>query len=580
MRRRKRDNVRTEVPTAASVEGDVGSARTRLVALLIILVVGAGLRLVWFGTSPPGLNQDESAEAWNAWTILHTGKDQTGRSWPVLYSRCHGSNRSTLFMYILMPFEMVMGLSPLVNRAPSPILGVLTILVVYGVGRRLFGPWTGLVAASILALNPWHIQLSRWGHQVILCPLLAAAGVWALHWMGLGLNGREARPSVVRASVAGVIWGLATWAYPSSRIFAVMCFAGIVVVTWRAWWEYARARRGALALGCLVGAGLCFLGPMAYYHIRHPEIMSVRLEHSAVFAPDDPVATKMGKALERYPGHFGIDFLFHKGDHYVIQSPPGVGQFHWYMLPAMVIGLIVVVVGARSSRASRVLLMWLLAYPLGDCVSQHVSMHALRSSPGLCGLVLLGSVGAVSAFRWLWRREYRIAVMVSVVGAVAAIGLNARFWHTFFGEYNELPRVYHLGYHVDLLEACDWLKPRLDDYEAVLCTTQAMNLPYSVALVGLSYEPGRWFAGPREVRTQGQWDVYTRFGRVFFLYGPERRGEPTSWQTELRRLKGNNKPDRVLFIIRPTKGRPPGKLVHQVIGPEGAPVLMLYEATL
>ena len=203
-------------------------------------------------------------------------------------------------------------------------------------------------------------------HQVILCPLLAVAGVWGLLWMGLGIDGSRPRPRLGRAIVAGLLWGISTWAYPASRIFAAASFVGIGIVAWRAWVDYIRAPRGLRAFAGMVVAGGCLLGPMAYYHVRHPEIMSVRLQHSAVYKPDDAPATKLWKIAGRYPGHFGPDFLFVNGDHYEIQSPPGFGQFHWYMLPMMVLGLVVAVPRARSSWAARVLLVWLAAYPLGN----------------------------------------------------------------------------------------------------------------------------------------------------------------------------------------------------------------------
>jgi hypothetical protein len=53
--------------------------------LLAILAVAAVLRIAWLTSAPPGLNQDEAVNAWNAWCLLKTGKDQTGASWPLMY---------------------------------------------------------------------------------------------------------------------------------------------------------------------------------------------------------------------------------------------------------------------------------------------------------------------------------------------------------------------------------------------------------------------------------------------------------------------------------------------------------------
>ena len=55
--------------------------------LLAILLVGGALRLWRLGESPPGLNVDEAANAWNAYCLLKTGIDQYGVSWPIFCAR-------------------------------------------------------------------------------------------------------------------------------------------------------------------------------------------------------------------------------------------------------------------------------------------------------------------------------------------------------------------------------------------------------------------------------------------------------------------------------------------------------------
>ncbi|MBI5865790.1 MAG: hypothetical protein HZB38_15060, partial [Planctomycetes bacterium] len=46
--------------------------------LVAILLLAAALRLAGLTTVPPGLNQDEAANAWNAWCLLKSGHDQHG----------------------------------------------------------------------------------------------------------------------------------------------------------------------------------------------------------------------------------------------------------------------------------------------------------------------------------------------------------------------------------------------------------------------------------------------------------------------------------------------------------------------
>jgi 4-amino-4-deoxy-L-arabinose transferase-like glycosyltransferase len=134
--------------------------------LICITLLGAGLRLYNLRQSPPGFNQDEAANAWNAWCLLKTGKDQHGVSWPIFYTKSLGGNSSTLFIYAIIPFQAIGGLNIVTTRLPGAVGGIITILLIYYVGRRLFNEATGLWAALLLTLNPWHLQQSRWADSL------------------------------------------------------------------------------------------------------------------------------------------------------------------------------------------------------------------------------------------------------------------------------------------------------------------------------------------------------------------------------------------------------------------------------
>jgi 4-amino-4-deoxy-L-arabinose transferase-like glycosyltransferase len=57
------------------------------------------------------------------------------------------------------------GVDDWTGRAFSAVFGVATVAVVYVLGRRLYGPGTGLIAALVLALMPYHVIVTR---QVLL----------------------------------------------------------------------------------------------------------------------------------------------------------------------------------------------------------------------------------------------------------------------------------------------------------------------------------------------------------------------------------------------------------------------------
>ncbi|NIO20371.1 MAG: phospholipid carrier-dependent glycosyltransferase [Candidatus Aenigmarchaeota archaeon] len=66
------------------------------------------------------------------------------------------AQRPPLQPLILIPFFALFGISEFVARSVSAIFGVLSIVVVYFLGKRLYNREVGLYSSFILAVNPMH----------------------------------------------------------------------------------------------------------------------------------------------------------------------------------------------------------------------------------------------------------------------------------------------------------------------------------------------------------------------------------------------------------------------------------------
>jgi len=546
--------------------------RSATIILLLILLLAAFLRLFKLGQSPPGLNQDEAVNAWNAYCLLKTGTDQTGVSWPLLYTRALGGNNSTLYIYFMIPFQAVGGLNIFTTRLPGAVSGIFTVLLIYFVGKRLFDRQVGLMAALLLALNPWHLQQSRWGHEATLCPLLGIAPLAMLLWANFPISdNKTGAPRPILAALAGAVAGIGCYGYHSIRIYMPVFLLTIVLLTMPEWWRCLKTRRGVLAIAAFIFGFAVTFGPLAWQHIFYPEGISRHgITHRALgnFFLDAPFATAVRNILTRYVHHFGPEFLFIRGDYRSFQSPPGCGQFHWYMLPLMLAGLMFVLRFFKSSASVRVLLAFVIAYPVGDSLFWLGGLSAIRSAPGLCSLVLLSAAGAVAGTRWLWSHKRNLALVAAAAFLTAVIVLNVRYFHRFYVEYNRQAWIYHF-FHTDLVEACKWLKPRLNDVDAVFCTTELMNHPYVITLVTLGYDPQQWFTDPREFKTIDQWDYCYRYGKMYFMYD-------NSLPPAFFALQKSSPPARIFLIVRP--GGPNLKEpIHRIIGPYGSDALWICE---
>ncbi|MBU0641328.1 MAG: glycosyltransferase family 39 protein [Planctomycetes bacterium] len=565
-------------PPVAPPQSPAGRKYTLLLGVVLLLALG--LRLPGLTQAPPGLNQDEATNAWNAWCLLKCGRDQAGAAWPIFYTHGLGGNRSTLYLYALLPFQLCGGLNVWTTRLPAAIGGVLTVLLLYWCAARLYDRPTALLAAALLTLSPWHIQLSRLGHEASLGPLLVGLSLAALLWAGFPLRDGGVRPVAWRALLAGLLVGVSCYGYPAVRLFLPPFLALCFLATWRAWSGLLRERRAAIALlALLVGVGVTF-GPLAYQHIAHPEQIAKRADSLWLWDTADSPGQRVQKVAGRYLAHFGPGFLFLDGDHYEILSPRGFGVVQWYMLPLLLAGLVEMVRRVPQSAAARVGLCWLLAYPAGDCLhrhllyaaadgTEHMSLHMLRSAPGLGALTLAGALGAVVVGRVLWRRWRAGAQAVMVLFGCATLILAGRFCVYFFGEHNRQP-VVRQDFHADLVEACEWLRPRVADADAIFVTTRNVNMPYIVTLVTMRHDPRRWFDEPREMRTFDGFDYFFRVGKFHFLYDSSRLAA-------LDGLLKNDKRDRVYFIVRPGESRLRDP-IHTIYTPAGEPSLLVFTA--
>lgn len=148
-----------------------------LIRIVSLIAISAGVvaRVLHFGSIPPGLNQDEAATGYEAWSLLHYGIDRNGLSWPVhLIAFGNGGNAS--FPYMAMPF-VSFGLTPFTARLPMLVSALASLPLVWFISRKLFDEKAAWTATSVVALSPWHIMLSRWALDCNVLPFLFLCGL-------------------------------------------------------------------------------------------------------------------------------------------------------------------------------------------------------------------------------------------------------------------------------------------------------------------------------------------------------------------------------------------------------------------
>src|SRR3989338_7000054 len=156
------------------------------ISFMLILVLAFILRFYKLGLNPPSLDWDENSNAYNAYSILKTAKDQYGNFLP-LTTRSFDDYKPPLYMYLNVPTVAIFGLTPFAARLPSAIFGFLTIPVTYYLskklleGKKIVDPENfALTSAFLLAISPWHVHFSRVGFEANVGLFFAEASIAAI----------------------------------------------------------------------------------------------------------------------------------------------------------------------------------------------------------------------------------------------------------------------------------------------------------------------------------------------------------------------------------------------------------------
>jgi len=102
-----------------------------------------------------------------------------------------------LYYYVMVPFLAMTYPEPTGPAYAIAVMGILTVVLVYVIGKRMIGEGPALIASALYAISPQTIQLSRFSWQPNPAPLVALVMMWcmyrALHtknvWWWVGVAG-------------------------------------------------------------------------------------------------------------------------------------------------------------------------------------------------------------------------------------------------------------------------------------------------------------------------------------------------------------------------------------------------------
>ncbi|MEI6532700.1 MAG: hypothetical protein WCO06_02580 [Candidatus Roizmanbacteria bacterium] len=192
------------------------------ISLILITILSVFLNIYKKDISPPGFNADEASFAYNAYSILKTGRDEYGTFMP-LRLKSFGDYKMPLYSYLSVPFIALFGLNETGARALNTFLACLFPLAVFALSYELFknkyiGILSSLFTSTALGL---HI-LGRHAHESYLATLLIIiSSLFFIRYL------KTYSYTTLAYFLISLL--LSLFAYQSSRIYAFAFFILLVI---------------------------------------------------------------------------------------------------------------------------------------------------------------------------------------------------------------------------------------------------------------------------------------------------------------------------------------------------------------
>src|SRR3990167_1390640 len=193
--------------------------------LLFIILTSVILRFWQLGNVPHSPDWDEAALGWTSYSIIETGKDEYGKSFPVIL-RSFDDYKPALYVYLVAPFIKILDLNLLAVRLPSAIFGVIAVIGTFYLVKELFEKFKyrehlALLSSFLLAISPWHIQFSRIAFEA---QIGLSMNILAVLFFLKGLKNKFfLLPSVIFAV-------LSIYVYQSEKVYLPILFAALGLI--------------------------------------------------------------------------------------------------------------------------------------------------------------------------------------------------------------------------------------------------------------------------------------------------------------------------------------------------------------
>lgn len=341
-----------------SLQNSVSMKNKNIILLVLIIVLSFFVRTWKVSSVPPGLGNDEISIAYDAYSLINTGRDSTGAYLPLSF-KSHDNYKAPLYAYLAAPVIKVLGNNEFAVRFPSILFGTLTVLGIYFLIKELTSnnKWAFL-GAFLLAITPWHVYTSRIALESNLALCLVTFGTYFF------LKGIK---SPKYLSLSAFVFSLSLYTYQTEMIFTPLLLITLSLIYFKKIKTKNIITLWAIFLGLLIPFFInifFFRGEnrAANVFLLNDFILQGKL--SGVVNPFLKIFIVASFVLDKFLQYLGLGYNFGHG--LPVASPFGssdFGLFNFIQLPFFIIGSYLFIT-YKDKVVKWVILSWFLAGPL------------------------------------------------------------------------------------------------------------------------------------------------------------------------------------------------------------------------
>ncbi len=476
--------------------------KTVIFFLFLIIALGFFFRVYKINEIPPHPSLDEATIGYNAYSILITGKDEFKTPFPILL-RAYDDYRPALYVYLVIPFVKILGLTVEAVRLPSVILSTISLLSFYIVARRIFKKLgvvrpeaLSLLPVFLMSISPWHIYISRLGHEVNAFQAFFIIG------LGFFLNSiKKETVNLKHLIFAAIFLGLSFDAYQSGKVFIPLFLLLLFI------WYFNLIKKNWKKFALASAIGFVVILPILVVSFQ-PEAL-IRFKATSVFNVPFEVGYENAQKLvefrknndylnivlfnrnvvpitnfiKSFLSHFSYDFLYRSVENAQFRIP-GFGLLYLLELPLLIGGILLFVV-KRKWKWMLFLFLWYVIGILPSALTTDAP-QPMRAFAAIGAVMLLAGASLGLVKRYTKKNKVFMVGLASFFCLIATISIS-QFYISYF---NVFPKKYSNQFQYGVIQSFEYLDS-LNKRPAKIYVSNTRNLAasYMFYLFYKKYDP-------------------------------------------------------------------------------------------